>query len=136
MKPVNSITIFDDDNITLLYHPISKIVHMQFHRFLFGKPFRNALDRVAETFLKYSACKWLSDDRENTAISNADLEWCERDWFPRVAKAGWKYWAIVKPEKIIGQMTMRKLADSYRGRGIVAQMFTDVEEAMQWLAKC
>jgi len=131
-----SIKIMEDANISMWYHPESKILHHKIHRFFYGKAFRDALDKGVEVFQKYGAQKWLSDDRENTALSREDLEWGDRDWFPRVAKSGWKYWAIVMPEKIVGQLTMKRLADNYNARGVVTRIFSSPVEAQKWLESC
>jgi hypothetical protein len=136
-EPVMSaIKILDDVNISMWYYPDSKILHHQIHQFFFGKPFRDALMKGVDVFQKYGANKWLSDDRLETALAKEDLEWGDKEWFPRVAKLGWKYWAIVMPEKVIGQMTMKKLAEKYSTMGVTTRMFSDPEAAKEWLEKC
>jgi hypothetical protein len=131
-----ALTIMDDENVSMWYYPESKILHHQMHKFICGQPFRDALTKGADVFQKYGAQKWLSDDRATPALSKEDLEWGDAVWFPRVAKFGWKYWAIVMPEKVIGQVMLKKLMDSYLMRGVTARAFASVEEAMQWLEKC
>jgi hypothetical protein len=131
-----AMTIMDDENISMWYYPESKILHHQIKRFFCGKPFRDALTKGADCFQKYGAQKWLSDDRATPALAKEDLEWGDKEWFPRVAKLGWKYWAIVAPDKVIGQVMLKKLMDSYLTRGVKAQMFASLEEAKQWLEKC
>jgi hypothetical protein len=131
-----AITIMNDENVSMWYYPESKILHHQMHKFLCGTPFRNALTKGVDTFEKYGAMKWLSDDRATPALSKEDLEWGDKVWFPRVAKLGWKYWAIVMPKQVIGQVTLKKLADSYIQRGVNTRLFSSVEEAKQWLESC
>jgi hypothetical protein len=131
-----AVTIMNDENISMWYYPESKILHHQMHKFLCGQPFRDALTKGADVFQKYGAQKWLSDDRATPSLAKEDLEWGDTVWFPRVAKLGWKYWAIVMPEKVIGQVILKKLMDSYLTRGVTARMFSSVEEAKQWLEKC
>jgi hypothetical protein len=130
------ITVMDDPNITMWYYADSKILHHKIHKFFCGKPFREALMKGADVFQKYGAQKWLSDDRMETALAPEDLEWGDKEWFPRVAKLGWKYWAIVMPEKVIGQVTMKKLAEKYSAQGVTTRMFSDPESAKQWLENC
>lgn len=131
---MSAITIIDNDFATLWYHPDKKIVHHQFHKFIFGQAFRDVLTRGAEIFEQYGARKWLSDDTNNGALPKDDSEWALGVWQPRVMKAGWKYWAIVMPEKVIGQMNMRRWAKTYSEQGIEVEMFSDPDEAMRWLA--
>jgi hypothetical protein len=131
-----AIKIMEDPNISMWYYPESKILHHQTHQFFCGKPFRDALNKGVEVFQKYGAQKWLSDDRETTALSKEDLEWGDKDWFPRVAKLGWRYWAIVMPEKVVGQLTLKRLADTYKSRGVVTQIFSSPDDAKKWLESC
>jgi len=128
--------ILDDANISMWYYPETKILHHQMHQFICGKPFRDALNKGVEIFQKYGAQKWLSDDRAIPALSKEDLEWGDRDWFPRVAKSGWKYWAIVMPEKIVGQLTLKRLAETYNSRGVNTKFFSSPEDAKKWLEEC
>jgi hypothetical protein len=131
-----AITILSSEDISMWYYPESKILHHQAHKFFCGQPFRDALSKGAETFQKYGANKWLSDDRAIPALSKEDLEWGDKEWFPRVAKSGWKYWAVVMPEKVIGQMMLKKLADSYLSRGVTTRFFSSADEAKKWLESC
>jgi hypothetical protein len=131
-----AITVLDNENISMWYYPESKILHHQVHQFFFGKTFRDIMNKGVEVFQKYGAQKWLSDDRQVTAFAKEDLEWGDKDWFPRVAKSGWKYWAIILPEKVVGQMTVKKLADVYSARGVKTRVFSSPDEAKKWLESC
>ncbi len=115
------------------YHPDKHIVHHQFHKFLHGKAFRDALTAGTEAMKKYGARKWLSDDRGNSAIPKDDLEWADTEWFPRTKAAGWKYWAIVQPENVIGQMNIQRIARQRMEQGVTTKFFSDPQEAMKWL---
>jgi hypothetical protein len=129
-----SITILDNEHATLWYHPETKIVHHQYHQPISGESFREVLTKGAEAFEEYGAFKWLSDDRANTAIPPEDGDWAENVWVPRVLAAGWKYWAIVMPAKIIGQMNMQFFQKQNQERGVTVQVFSDPTEAMHWLS--
>jgi hypothetical protein len=131
-----AVTIIDDANISMWYYPDTKILHHQIHRFFCGKPFRDAMDKGVEIFRKYGAQKWLSDDRGIPALSKEDLEWGHMDWFRRVLKSGWKYWAMVMPEKVVGQITIKKLIADYSAQGVTTRVFSSVDEAKQWLEQC
>ena len=132
---MSEITIIDNEFVTLWYHPDTKIVHHQFHQFLHGDPFRETLNTGTELLKKYGAQKWLSDNRKNTALSKEDTDWGKTDWFPRTVKAGWKFWAIVQPEQVLGQMNMKRLAKTYSEQGVTTEFFSDPDEAMAWLEK-
>ncbi len=130
-----AITIIQNEYATLLYHPDTKIVHHTFHKPIGGQEFRDVLNTGAQTLEQYQASKWLSDDRENSALSREDTEWSKREWFPRAVKAGWKYWALVVPQNIIGKMNMKEFVDSYLDQGLRIAVFSKPDEAMKWLEK-
>ena len=132
---MSSITILNNEHVTVWYHPDKKIIHHQFHKFMHGQEFRDALNAGTEAMKKYGAHKWLSDDRQNSALPRVDNEWAHTEWFPRTVLAGWKYWALVLPEKIIGQMNMNREAKIYSEQGIITAKFENPDEAMAWLEK-
>ncbi|NLD92270.1 MAG: hypothetical protein GX639_06325 [Fibrobacter sp.] len=44
-----------------------------------------------------------------------------------------KYWAVVLPEKVVGQMNMKRFSDDYSKAGITAKLFSDPDEALKWV---
>jgi hypothetical protein len=131
-----AIKVRDDELITMVYYPESKILHHTMHKFFFGQTFRDIMNQGVEVFQKHGAQKWLSDDRAVTAFTKEDLEWGDKDWFPRVLKSGWKYWAIIMPEKVVGQVAMKRMAENYSSRGVQTRIFSSVDEARKWLESC
>jgi hypothetical protein len=127
-------TIINNEYATLFYHPDTKIVHHTFHKPIGGDHFRSILNTGVETMGKNGAQKWLSDDRNNAAMSQEDTDWSQADWFPRAMKAGWKFWAIVVPHDIMGRMNMKEFVDMYYEQGLRIMVFTNPDEAMKWLA--
>lgn len=130
---MSAITILDTDYATLWYHPEHKIVHHIFHRFIYGDKFREVLEKGLEVFQQQGANKWLSDDRHNSALPKADSEWGLNDWNPRVFAAGWKYWAVVMPDKVAGQTNLDWLMRENIKHGLTIKAFEDPDEAMAWL---
>ena len=82
---------------------------------------------------KNRAQKWLSDDRFNAVLRPEDVDWSHQFWFPQTVQAGWKYWAIVQPDKVVGQVTMKGLASEYGRQGVTSKTFTDPDSALRWL---
>jgi hypothetical protein len=130
---MSPMTIIDNAYVTLWFHPEKKIVHHQIHKFLYGDALREALNTGTGLLAEHKADKWLSDDRKNWALPPEDIEWSKTDWFPRTVKAGWKYWALVQPEKVVGQMNMKRFTEEYAQQGIIVQVFTDPDAALAWL---
>lgn len=135
MNNTQRITVLDNEFVTVWVYPERRMVHHQFHRFLYGQAFRDALNAGADALKQYGAIKWLSDDRQNSAMPTADMEWARTDWYPRVEAAGWKYWAVVQPLSVLGKMNMEREVEINAAKGVVTRMFSNPEEAMAWLEK-
>lgn len=125
--------ISDTEYATLWYYPEDKIVHHQFHKFIHSDEFRSMLMKGVEVFKQYGADKWLSDDRLNGAMTAEDIQWGQDVWTPAVFAAGWKYWAIMMPDKVVGKMSLRRLIDQYSEMGVQVDIFDDTDEALKWL---
>ena len=127
------ITILENQQITVLYHPDTKIIHHECHENVHGPDFREGLMAGAEAMKKYGAKKWLSDDRKHTVFTPDDLAWTKDVWRPAVLKAGWKYWAIVEPERPLARIRIEERAETMTKLGVTTKLFTDPDEAMKWL---
>jgi len=127
------IIILETPQITVRYHPDAKIIHHEMHAYTHGKDFRDALMAGVEAMKKYGAHKWLSDDRKNPILNSDDRQWGEDVWLPEVIRAGWKYWALVEPEKALARVRMEERAETFRKQGVTVKSFTDSDEAMKWL---
>ena len=125
--------ILDNEYMTVWYYPEKKIVHHQMHKFTYGQTLRDGLSAGVAILEEKGAQKYLSDDRKNTTLGKDDMNWTATVWRPRVIKAGWKYWALVLPEKILGQMSMKRIIEEYANTGVTVQLFSDPDEAMRWL---
>ncbi|MBN2529968.1 MAG: hypothetical protein JXR76_26495 [Deltaproteobacteria bacterium] len=125
--------IVENDFYSIWYHPDSKIVHNQFHQYTYGDKFRNCLNDGLKVLEEKHAVKWLSDDRKNSAIPVADREWTMQNWVPRIAKMGWKYWAIIVPKSVIGKMNLEWFAGEIGIKDLTIKMFSEIEDGMNWI---
>jgi hypothetical protein len=126
-------TILDDESVALHYHVRHRIVHHELRKFVHGPQFRNVLEKGLELFIKHGANRWLSDDRGNGPLKPADADWALNDWAHRVMAAGWRYWAVVMPEKVLGQMNMKRWIATYAAQGVIVRPFTNPDDALAWL---
>jgi hypothetical protein len=126
-------TLIDNESVSLRFHPAERIVHHQIRQFVKGETFQQMLSSGADLMERHGGGKWLSDDRGHQVLSPEDEAWARSVWFPRVRAAGWKYWAIVKPEHVIGKMNLDRFAHDYGQMGITVRFFSDPDEALEWL---
>ncbi len=127
--------VLKNEHVTIWFYPDTRIVHHRFHKFTVGQPLRDALDAGTAALQRFDAHKWLSDDRNLSALPEADVEWGRTEWFPRTIEAGWKAWALVLPQTIVGQMNLKRVAAEYAEHGLTANVFTDPIEALAWLER-
>ena len=127
------ITIIDTPLVSLWYHPERKIVHHQIKQFIAGDAFKEFLLAGTELIRKHRAEKWLSDDRGCPVFRPEDTEWGTMHWFPQTALAGWKYWAIVQPDKTVGKVMIKNMAKIFAKYGVTSQTFQDAHEGLFWL---
>lgn len=130
---MSRITILDNDHITIWYHPETKIVHHEFHKFVHGEQLREGLNTGLTLINRYASRKWLSDDRQYSTMIPEDVDWYLTNFFPRALKTKWKYWAIVMPGKVIDQLNIKRAISGYSKRGMIVKTFNNPEAAMIWL---
>ena len=125
--------VHENEWVTLWYHPVPKIVHHKFHKAIRGEPFQTALTLGTDILRANGATKWLADDRLFFVLPEEDQRWAEGDWFPRARQAGWKYWAIVKPEMAVTDLYLRRVAASRTAEGVRMEVFPTPIRAAEWL---
>ena len=130
------ISLVENEYATLIYHCDAKFIHHTFHQPIGGEAFREVLNTGITTLAEHQSTKWVSDDRENMALSREDTAWSKEDWFPRAVEAGWKYWALVVPQNILARMNMKEFVDSYAVQGLRIRVFSKPEEAIAWIKTC
>jgi hypothetical protein len=127
------ITIVDNQYITLQYLPDKKTIFHTIHKPIPDEPLKEALNAGFDALKKYGVCKWLSDDRKNGPLSPELVEWGMKDLNPRAIAVGWKYWANVVPEELVAAGALMPVMDVLYQMGLRMMVFTNPEEAMQWL---
>lgn len=130
MQPI---TVVDNEYITLQYLPDKKCIYHVVHKPIPHLSLVDALNAGSEALKKYGVCKWLSDDRLNGPLAKESQEFGFNEWGPRTIKDGWKYWANVVPKELIAAGALAPVMTAYFGLGLRLQVFSSVEEALQWL---
>lgn len=125
--------VLESEQISVWCYPRLGIVHHEMHRQCYGEPFRQGLLAGQRSLRQHGALGWLSDDRNNGPLPDADEAWATGVWFPQTRAAGWRFWAMVMPERAVGKLNVKRFVELYRQRGIEASMFTEPEPAFAWL---
>lgn len=127
--------VLDSEFANVWVYPNKKVIHHQFKKYTYGDKLKDVLLTGLKTLEKHNCNKWLSDDRVNSALSQEDNEWSVKVWAPLAVKAGWKYWALVLPEKLIGKLYMKRVVADFAKMGVKVELFTSSEEGLAWLDK-
>jgi hypothetical protein len=127
------IEIFKNEQMSVYYMQEEKIIYHVMHGQVEGQPFRDAILAATDALMKNKACKWLSDDRLNPALKQADQKWSLEVWQPKVLKAGWKFWAIILPEDAVGKLRMSIMGTEYAKLGVKVNAFSSLAEGIKWL---
>lgn len=130
-----AVTVVDNPFVTVWFHPESRIVHSKVHKFVSGKEFREFLMAGKDALVKYGARKWLSDDRESPVLRQEDVDWGNENWFPVCVRHGWKYWAIVQPQKVLAKSKMEDLVKRFADHGVTSRFFSSDRDALIWLER-
>lgn len=115
------------------YEPETKIVSHEILQYASGQPLHEGLMAGVEALKKNKAHKWLSDDRNNGALSKEDQEWVNNVWIKQAIAAGWKSWALVMPASVIGQHNMKRFCEEFAQLGVTVKTFSDPALALTWL---
>lgn len=128
-------TIIENDHLTLYYHEDTKIVHHIYRASLRGETetLQEQLTVGLDLLQKNGGTKWLSDNRPFSSHTDEETEWINTEWLPRAITAGWKYWALVVPHSFASRVHMSTFTQSFYDMGLRVMVFTDLDEAMQWL---
>ncbi len=126
-------TLLQTPSATIQYDTDLKIVRHQTFSALRQGEYREVLWLGVETLQRRAAQKWLSDDRKSGAMGEDDEEWAQRVWLPAAVRSGWKYWAIVLPERDAGRRVLKRASEALSTAGILARTFSDPVEAQRWL---
>lgn len=130
-----TITVMSNEYFDLLFHEDMKLVHHIYKPAMSSGQLKELLSAGTDLMEKYGATKWLSDNRQlANAFSDEVAQWVNDVWLPRTIQAGWKYWAMVVPDSVIGRADHIKYVESFYNTGIWVTVYTDVEPAMKWIS--
>lgn len=128
-------TIIDNQHARLLFDSDKKIIRHELYKSIDSRTLRDVLNGGVKLLKEQKSVKWLSDNRDIAAHSEADTQWINTDWLPRAIAAGWKYWALVVPHDMLARMNMSEFTETFFNMGVRCQVFTDVNEAQAWLER-
>ena len=128
--------VFENDTYAMWFHGPDKVVHHEIKKALNPGDLRTILGKGVDLMRRNHAHKWLSDDKGNGAIPQADSQWAMDTFVPQAVQAGWKFWAIIQPDQAVGKLQMKRFIDANAKVGLTVRTFPNADAAMTWLKSC
>jgi hypothetical protein len=108
-------------------------VFMEWTGFVQGEVFKQAVNQGLELLIAQKGCKWLADLSQMAVIAQEDQRWLDEEWFPRAAQAGVKYIAMIRPAKVLSQMSVRRVTGKTGDLEMETAYFDSLEKAKEWI---
>lgn len=125
----------DEPAYTIEYDDeIDAVVHT-WEEFTSGQEFRDGCEALLECAKQRDASKMLVDTRAIEAHDDDDQAWMQREWTPRVSRAGVDYSATVRSDSVIAEMDLENLMDDFDQDDHGVKVTADMDEARRWLAE-
>ena len=121
--------------VVVAWHSLSAAVHIEWQSWANTKEFMAALDAGHRALLERRSSRWLADCRGMKAIQQADQDWLDQVWFPRMLAAGLKRMAVVMPRSVLASVNVRQILDRVPDTSLSTAYFATVEEAVPWLTR-
>jgi len=125
--------VYDSKNGHAEWLPDGKILVKTIKGFIYGEELKGLFNSGYDQVVKGGGVKWLSDNRNLKPYRQEDVTWINQDFLPRMLKAGWKYWAVIEPDNVLGNLSMKNFLDFYQQQGITLKIFNNKVDALAWI---
>lgn len=126
---------FDHPGVAVVtWDPTLEAVHVEWQGWASSSEREACLDAGHRALTEHHAARWLVDGRAMKAIKQADQDWIDRSWFPRVLAAGLRKMAMVVPKSSLAMMNVQDILNRVPDPRLDVAYFVSVEEAREWLA--
>ena len=112
----------------------SQAAHMEWQGWAAPAEFRAANDALVQAITDHHSSKVLGDSRQVKVMQQADQDWVNGDWFPRILAAGLTRMALVLPKSGLAKMNIDDMVSRVADRLDVAY-FETLDDARAWLAR-
>ena len=120
-------------NLSVRWDGALQSIIMEWTGFIHGGDFKKTVNQGLNLLIENKGCKWLADLSKMEVIAQEDQRWIDEEWFPQAAKTGVKYIAMVRPQMILAQMSVRRVTGKVGELEIETAYFDSVEQAREWL---
>lgn len=126
---------FDHPGVAVVtWDPTLEAVHVEWQGWASSSEREACLEAGRQALTDYRGARWLVDGRAMKAVKQADQDWIDRSWFPRVLAAGLRKMAMVVPNSSLARMNVQDILSRVPDTRLDVAYFVSVEEAREWLA--
>jgi hypothetical protein len=90
-----------------------------------------------EAFRQYNAHGIIWDLRNAEVIAKEDQDWTVNEWQPKAIALGYRRGAIVVPENVFGQLSVKKVISQVQSANadedLAIQYFSNAPSAYEWM---
>jgi hypothetical protein len=99
-----------------------------------GERFREGANDLLEYIRENDVTKLVVDTSEIQAHDDADQEWLEEEWIPKILDAGVTASVTVHKDSVIAEMDMEQFMEDVEDMPYDAYMTDDIDDALDWIA--
>ncbi|MBM4784381.1 MAG: hypothetical protein GQE15_42495 [Archangiaceae bacterium] len=78
------VSAFESDCVSVQFDAEINTIHLSWKRFAKGAEFKEALEQGLTAAKKFKATGWIGDVQYLGVVDEADTQWVNGDWFPRL----------------------------------------------------
>jgi hypothetical protein len=125
--------LYSSETLTLSWVPTDRYLKVERSGFIKGAAFRRELELIVEELTARRASRQLNDFRKMKPVAPDDQDFINRDWLPRLVRAGLRHSAVLAPESAIAQMSLTAIVARVADTELVTQYFAHQDAAVAWL---
>lgn len=127
--------LYSSHTLTLSWEPTEhylKVIRTGFHQ---GAAFHRELEKILEELAAHGGYRQLNDFRKMKPVAPEDQDFINRDWLPRLVRAGLRRSAVLAPESAIAQMSLTAVVARVADANLSTNYFGDEQAAVDWLRR-
>jgi hypothetical protein len=123
---------FEEDFITIEYNSLNNWLYADWKGYQTEGSVKLGCENILQALLQYKCTKVLNDNTNVLGIWTPAAKWVGAEWFPRMEKAGLKYFAWVYSPSKLSQVSTTEAIHHTPDKELV-QTFYEIEAAKKWL---
>lgn len=107
-------------------------VVMKWDGYATSKQFKQGIELMLNTLIKYNCSKVLADIKDMKIIVMEDQQWLNEEFLPRATKFGFKAIAIIKPDFYFNKVAVETISYNVDKDKLTINFFDNTKEAREW----